>query len=91
MTCAHNLGYYNNKTEELEISEELHVYLGKWNKKIVDMMESGKMIHLKFNPEDVIFPPNYNGHADSGYDLALLNLSLENNVKLKKFIEIHEN
>ena len=48
------------------------------------------MLHFKINPEDVIFPKNYTGTPDSGYDIALLGLSLENNLKLKKFIEIHE-
>ena len=46
------------------------------------MMDSGSMIYMDIDPEDIIYSPNYNGSPQCGYDIALLGISKANNLKL---------
>ena len=54
------------------------------------MIDSGSMIHMDIDTEDIIYSPNYNDNIDCGYDIALIGISKENNSKLQKYIDIHE-
>jgi hypothetical protein len=84
MTCAHNLAYKAIGTDkEYKKSEEIRIYLGKLNNESVEeMVNSGFTILLEFNEEDILFSPNYKENQPGGYDIALLGLSYDNNLKL---------
>ena len=46
------------------------------------MKESELMQLMIFKSNDIIYSPNYNGFPNCGYDIALMGISDENNVKL---------
>ena len=54
------------------------------------MIDSGLMLHMELDSEDIIYSPNYNGNENCGHDIALIGISKENNLKLQKYLELHE-
>ena len=54
------------------------------------MINSGYMIFLKIKNKDVLLAPNYNGYEICGFDIAIIGISKQNNLKLQKYIDLHE-
>ena len=76
ITCAHNVAYKMNITDSnYQTSEGFNFYLGKWNKGIADMIDSGYMLYLDLENETVIFSDNYTGSPHCGYDIAMISIS----------------
>ena len=76
ITCAHNVAYKMNITDENYLpSDGLKIFLGKWNKKIKDMMDSNYMLYLDLENETIIYSDNYNGTMQCGYDIAMISIS----------------
>ena len=91
LTCAHNVVYKKKSTDtKFTLADGVKLFLGKWNKELKEMINTGYMLDLAVTPENIIYAPNFNGHGDCGFDLALLGITKENNQKLQTYLENHE-
>ena len=48
------------------------------------------MIGLTIYSDQIIYPTRYDGNPNSGYDIALIGLSEENNKIIKRYLKINE-
>ena len=76
ITCAHNVVHKKNITDSNFLpSKSLSIYLGKWNKGISEMMDSGYMLYLELENETIIYSDNYTGSPSCGYDIAMISIT----------------